>query len=286
MIKSEIVRVTPEQAREWLENAGLNRKVRLHAVELYANEMRNRDWRVTNQGIGFDVKGVLIDGQHRLRAIMAADRAVDMLVVTGLPECARDLVDSGIKRTVGDQLRLAHGVQNASTVAAVCGALVYVSTGARVRMSVSQTMRVLELYRPEIDQVLSLQDTTIKGGATAPILGCFVFALKSHPDPILDFVKRYKSGVELNEGSPVLAFRNLVIHGYAAHPSVPDGSDYRARIVEFATHALMFHVQRKPLPKAKRSTVGLAFFRSASAEQVRLIRAVFHLDGGTQQDAA
>jgi hypothetical protein len=37
---------------------------------------------VTHQGIAFDTQGVLVDGQHRLAAIIEADRPVELTVFT------------------------------------------------------------------------------------------------------------------------------------------------------------------------------------------------------------
>ena len=38
----------------------------------------------THQGIAFDENGVLQDGQHRLCAIVSANKPVDMMVTSGL----------------------------------------------------------------------------------------------------------------------------------------------------------------------------------------------------------
>ena len=66
--KSGKTLVTPEMAREWLTHNTHNRPVSRQYVEKYARDMRAGRWHYTNQGIGFDVNGVMTDGQHRLLA--------------------------------------------------------------------------------------------------------------------------------------------------------------------------------------------------------------------------
>lgn len=60
------VDVTPEMAAKWLEGNVLNRPLKQAHVDRLAREMAAGRWRLTHQGIAFDVSGCLIDGQHRL----------------------------------------------------------------------------------------------------------------------------------------------------------------------------------------------------------------------------
>ena len=66
--KSGKTLVMPEMAREWLTHNTHNRPVSRQTVEQYARDMKAGRWYYTNQGIGFDVNGVMTDGQHRLLA--------------------------------------------------------------------------------------------------------------------------------------------------------------------------------------------------------------------------
>ena len=78
--------ITPKQASDYLrKNFKGNRKLSNVRVRRYANVMKRGHWRVTHEGIAFDDDGHLIDGQHRLSAIVESGATVQMLVVTGLP---------------------------------------------------------------------------------------------------------------------------------------------------------------------------------------------------------
>ena len=72
-IKSEFVLITPELARGMLIDNEGNRRKRELWVNYLANCIRNNEWKPTHQGIAFSENGKLLDGQHRLHAIIKAD---------------------------------------------------------------------------------------------------------------------------------------------------------------------------------------------------------------------
>lgn len=104
---AEFTRITPPMAAMWLgKNLENNRKARDWHVEELAESIQNNEWEVTHQGIAFDKNGKLIDGQHRLQAIVASGVPVTMLVVRGLEPTTFGVIDSGMKRTLADRTGL------------------------------------------------------------------------------------------------------------------------------------------------------------------------------------
>ena len=84
-MKTEVVRITPEMAAEWLKlNVG-NRPISNAIVESYTRAILSGNWSLTHQGIAFDENGVLRDGQHRMNAIIRAGIPVEMNVTFGMP---------------------------------------------------------------------------------------------------------------------------------------------------------------------------------------------------------
>lgn len=79
-LATEQVLITPDLARELLANNQENRTIKQAVVCRYATQILDGDWQLTHQGIllGKDLR--LLDGQHRLSAIVLADKAVMMLV--------------------------------------------------------------------------------------------------------------------------------------------------------------------------------------------------------------
>src|SRR5262245_41386859 len=84
-IRCQFMTVTPELAHAWLTSNVKNRKLRDEVVKSYARDMVNGNWVITHQGVAFNDKHELIDGQHRLNAIVESGVPVMMLVTFGLP---------------------------------------------------------------------------------------------------------------------------------------------------------------------------------------------------------
>jgi hypothetical protein len=94
--------VTPEMAKVYLSKNTDNRNKRGWWVSGLASMIKRGEWIPTHQGVAFAESGKLIDGQHRLEAVVEADIPVEMLVVTGVRDDAYKVLDNGIKRTLSD----------------------------------------------------------------------------------------------------------------------------------------------------------------------------------------
>lgn len=77
------VEVTPAKAAEWLEKNTFNRSISAATVNKYASDMMSGAWTLNHQGIAFGDDDVLVDGQHRLMAIVKSGMTIKMLVTFG-----------------------------------------------------------------------------------------------------------------------------------------------------------------------------------------------------------
>ena len=98
--------VTPKVAAGWLEKNGANRRLRATAVDAYAKDMAAGNWRIIPHAICFAPDGVLLNGQHTLRALIKANMSVWLLVATDVAIETAAVMDSGRIRTIADQLHL------------------------------------------------------------------------------------------------------------------------------------------------------------------------------------
>lgn len=114
----ELTNVSPETASAWLLSNTHNRNLRQPLVLAYAADMANGDWRWNGETIKFAEDGTLLDGQHRLAAIVEANTTMQMLVVRGLANEAQETVDTGSKRSLSDLLKL-RGERQPNLLAAV-----------------------------------------------------------------------------------------------------------------------------------------------------------------------
>jgi hypothetical protein len=115
---AKIVQMTPARARTILEACNShNRSWEDRRVAQYAQDMRRDDWLFTGEAIKVSREGVLLDGQHRLYAVLDADMTVPLLLITGLDPRAQEVMDQGKPRSLSDALHL-RGEPDPNNVAA------------------------------------------------------------------------------------------------------------------------------------------------------------------------
>ncbi len=108
--------ITPDDAAGYLERSLVNRPIRHKKVDGYAASMKSGVWDCTHQGIAFDRFGRLVDGQHRLWAVILSGVSVRMMVTRGAPASLG--IDRGIVRNTRDRLAVAFGDKAVSNVEA------------------------------------------------------------------------------------------------------------------------------------------------------------------------
>ena len=101
-MQTKVELITPAIAKKMLEKNTNNRPIRWLHVQKLAEEILADEWQTTHQGIAFNNAGFLIDGQHRLNAIVQAGKAVTMSVTRGCDVRAFDVLDRGVNRSISD----------------------------------------------------------------------------------------------------------------------------------------------------------------------------------------
>jgi len=113
----ELANVTPDLATYWLSQNRSNRSLRRAVWKAYARDMEAGAWKLTAETIKLSPDGTLLDGQHRLTAVVESGVTVSMFVAHDIPEDAQAAMDSGSKRTASDALALT-GYSHTSLIAA------------------------------------------------------------------------------------------------------------------------------------------------------------------------
>jgi hypothetical protein len=123
-ITSNIEMITPEIASRLLSrNHSAQRNVSVAHVTNLSNQMKGGLWKTNGESIIIDHQGNIIDGQHRLRAIVMSGVTVEFLIVRGVdPECFTT-IDGGMKRTCGQIFTIA-GVSDGNNFAACANGVI------------------------------------------------------------------------------------------------------------------------------------------------------------------
>lgn len=204
-MRYETMEITPETAAKWLEsNAEFNRKLRQSVVDRYARDMLNGEWNLTHQGIAFDTKGRLIDGQHRLAAVAKAGVSVKMTVVRDAPAGAFDHVDIGLGRTTADVLK----AQGEGWISHQHIAIArYMEAGANITAvniarSPFELREMVEMHKNALAFVFQNIERNVRGVTIAPVLAAVAVAYYSEMDraKLADFLRLLVSGIAQEPG--------------------------------------------------------------------------------------
>lgn len=100
-IKAKMELITPALAKKWLETINVNnRGISQNRVGQYTQLMQLGLWDENNgDPIQLDVDGNLVNGQHRLKAIVNSGVELKMFIVRGVSRYARNTIDTGVSAT-------------------------------------------------------------------------------------------------------------------------------------------------------------------------------------------
>lgn len=212
----EIIDVTPELAERWLAKNPNNRNIRKAVIDGYARDMTTDNWVLNGETLKFDTAGRLIDGQHRLSAVIVANTSVPMIVVRGVDETVMDTVDAGAKRTYADALKL-QGEENTTTLAAVARRAVMWSKGARTNTgAVRPTPREMNAFLETHPSIRTSAETAVRLASRtllpASVVGlCHWLFADLDTDDADWFLARIADGDGVPSNSPVAALRNRIV---------------------------------------------------------------------------
>ena len=151
--------ITPALAEQFLKMNVVNRKhVRLTWVDTLASEMKQGSFRMTHQGIAFNTKGELLDGQHRLLAIIKSGCTVMMDVAFDCPaETAMEWpVDRGAMRSVGDAMGIS------PTEASLMDAILALWKRSRSKFTTQERRATWDLFRVHFATIQEMCNTSRK----------------------------------------------------------------------------------------------------------------------------
>jgi hypothetical protein len=202
--------ITPEIAASLLEKNHNNRTLNDACVERYCNLIRSNDFFYGGGTIKIDITGRLIDGQHRLAAIVASGIAQRLCVQRGLHPDTQAVIDTGRKRSAADWLHiLGFKDQNALAAAVRLVATYYRDPNwtAKKRpddMENGQIAAFLAIH-PDVEGSVGRKRINITPSAHAMthyVLGRIDSKARD------EFFDGLESGAGLDEKSPILSLRN------------------------------------------------------------------------------
>lgn len=267
-INFELRTITPDDAAKLLERNTHNRNLRTNRAEQYASDMRAGRWVLTPNTIDLAADGTLLNGQHRLWAVVLSGKTQDFYFATDLDPAVQSVTDIGVGRTASDMLSLSAGAKNSAHCASAASVVLrYEETPNLVWSTaiVPSKTRILEwvLDNPSIHDAtadgarVTKRNVNINRSAWCA-LAFLVRRDSSSPEMWGDFTEGVCSGANLAEGDGRLALRNWMSGGRATSLSGPWAQQHRLAIYIKAWNAfakdapvkiLRFRREELPMPK-------------------------------------
>ncbi len=209
-IQSGVYTITPEDARVLLESNDHNRKVQQNVIDNYARDMKEGRWRQNGEAISFSTSGRLLNGQHRLQAIIQANVPVDIQINHNVDEDAFYSIDTGRKRSAADVLSLM-GNHNNSQIASLTRVLINYRDG--ISFNRARTVgELIEAVQEEpgiiefVHRVRSLTNRQVRSIAFAgPLYLAKRFGEKDAE--VESFIAALETGANMTPNDPRLVLR-------------------------------------------------------------------------------
>lgn len=207
-----VITVTPQLAATWLKKNVVNRPVRDRKVEEYASDMAAGRWQAVGDTIRFARNGTLLDGQHRLTAVVKSGATVEFIVVRGIANEAQGDMDTGAKRSASDALALL-GVENSALTAATARLLVrykggHFAEGGDSRIGVTNgEIREFVADNPELKEAIRVADgwRTVVDAPPSVLVAAYYVTSEINPAGAADFFEKLTTRADIPKGSAILA---------------------------------------------------------------------------------
>lgn len=221
-----VTTIDPVVARSMLSKNGKNRRVSQRHIDRLAAEMSGGHWVLNGQTISFSKEGLLLDGQHRLHAVVKSGVTIPMTVVYGVEDdrAFQTYDQTALKRGL-NQIVDMKGYDNANTLTAVARRLeLWESTSNKDEFSLlrkawqEQTghavIEYVDAHAAEIRQIYNAVKCSLpyrKCRAGSSLIAMLVVCNRVDDVAGLLFIDGLKTGAGLAERSPVRMLREKLI---------------------------------------------------------------------------
>ena len=217
--EAHVVFITPEIAKLWLARNTDNRNLRRGRARVLGEDMERGQWRENGESMSFDTNGVLVNGQHRLQAVINSGHGFMATVTLGVEPDVRPTVDTGLKRSAGDILKM-QGEQYGTHLATTTQLWARYASGELERgffgsskLSHQQVLDMIDL-NPDIRhsvQYICRQQRGLIAHSDAAFLHYAIVRSGELRERANEFMDRFLDGWNLDIGNPILALRNRII---------------------------------------------------------------------------
>jgi hypothetical protein len=207
-----IEEINPKRAAELLAMSEGNRKLREGHIDWLCRQITEGCWRLTPQSIAVSASGRLLDGHHRLNAIIRSGKSVLTSVSYGWSEDGLDAIDCGIVRLPQDRFSLIPDslTWNARAVE-IIHSILRIEFNLRGKATNQQLAQAWQSYRGGILMIRSVFPEFIKRLTRTPLFGALARYHQQEPAKAAEFAEQLRG--DRAAGEPSQQLRDLLLGG-------------------------------------------------------------------------
>lgn len=228
-ITAEFRTITPAIAAEMLSRNTINRSLDKRVLADYVRDMKAGRWHMNGQAIQVCTNGDLLNGQHRLQAVIDAGMDIEFLVVSGLDASVRKTIDTGRKLRMTDVLKMSD-IDNPPIVAAIALRVIRWDGGdKKLSANFTPTHSEMEAWinaNPAVHrsaQIAAQIRSTFRPAPQSMVGTAHFLTQRIDLGDAAEFFAMLRNGAGLSDGHPVLALRNRLTNAVAMNERIPDG---------------------------------------------------------------
>ena len=213
------VDVTPEMATEWLSKTPPERQRPTGKIYIrHLAEMMSKgqfQGKLSNDLVQISTSGEVVNGQHRLNAIVLSNTTQTLKVETNVPWESFKVADRGRNKSLRDDMFMSGLNGKLSSVLSALNAIL-LGSKTNETPSLEEAKALFDAYE---DGLVWIDDVyTSLGKERNKILqsfsrAAFVIAYMEYPEETVQFMKKYLTGANCEEGEAPLVLRNAFQFG-------------------------------------------------------------------------
>jgi hypothetical protein len=186
--------VTPGRAKELLRGNINNRVLTKVRVKEFATIIATGNYLPSHQGVCVDINGLLVDGQHRMEAIIMSGIGCWMLVTYNAPTELREVVDNGKIRTNLAISLITGRIGDSNQIFAIAKKLeLGVISSSQASMNSRILFPLVDKYDEGLNFIKDIGGAGLNSNVSTPIVRCY-YEDKRNREKLARFVEILNGG--------------------------------------------------------------------------------------------
>lgn len=260
-VRVYFAKVTPTIAERLLDTVNTqNRSPNEEQIARLTAAMQSGEFQTTHQGIAFDKKGIGIDLQHRLTAIVRSSTTQTFMVSEGWDPAIRPKIDETHRRQLKDNLAIMGVTARPDLVAIVVNALQRYGKRNAVKLTFEAAKTEIAKHKAGMNWLAERAPNGRGRGATSgAVIAAFVYAYPKIGSDLNRYWDDLQSGSEMKKGDAILALRDEIRDNRKGW----HGDTQRAALFQKTLNALYLRHRDIAIKQLKVSAEAEAFFSEA-----------------------